>query len=167
MPIYDEDELRTSVCKILARMGHEVESAANATQGLERLAHMPCELVLTDFRLPDLDGIEVLTRARALQPEAEVVLLTAFASIPLAVQAVKLGAYDFLQKPFKRAELERVVERALQKQALAAENRRLRLQVDGQGRSPLDRIIGRSEAIRRAAAGGRSRSPPSTATVLI
>ena len=164
--IDDEDELRTSVGKILSRMGHQVESAANATQGLERLATQPFELVLTDFRLPDLDGLEVLTRARAAQPGAEVVLLTAFASIPLAVQAVKLGAYDFLQKPFKRADLERVVSRALEKQALSAENRRLRQQVDAQGRSPLDRIIGQSAPI-RALLRVIEQVAPSTATVLI
>lgn len=164
--IDDEDELRLSVSKVLSKLGHEVVVAANATQGLERMASMRFELVLTDFRLPDFDGLEVLTRARALQPDAEVVLLTAFASIPLAVQAVKQGAYDFLQKPFRKADLERVVGRAIEKQALAAENRRLRQQVDEQGRSPLDRIVGQSLAM-RALLRVVEQVAPSTATVLI
>ena len=155
--IDDEDELRRSVGKILARMGHEVESAANATQGLDLVARTRFELILTDFRLPDLDGIEVLTRARALQPDAEIVLLTAFASIPLAVQAVNRARTTFCRSRSSARSSSVWSSGRLQKQALAAENRRLRLPVDGQGRSPLDRIIGRSEAI-RGCCGWSSRS---------
>jgi DNA-binding NtrC family response regulator len=103
----DEEALRVSVAKILSRLGHTVDTAGTATEGLRLLSTQPYELVLTDFRLPDLDGLEVLARARAIRPEAEVVLFTGFGSIPLAVQAIKHGAYDFVTKPFKRADLER------------------------------------------------------------
>ena len=72
------------------------------------------ELVLTDFRLPDSDGLQVLSRVRQSQPDAEVILLTSFGSIPLAVEAIKQGAYDFVAKPVKRADLERIVTRALE-----------------------------------------------------
>jgi two-component system response regulator HydG len=108
----------------------------------------------------------VIERARALRPEAEIVLFTGFGSIPLAVQAIKRGAYDFVTKPFKRADLERVVTRALEKQALAADNRRLRQQLDDRPDTPLGRIIGRSEAI-TAVLRVVEQVAPSTATVLL
>ncbi|MCU0252441.1 MAG: sigma-54 dependent transcriptional regulator [Vicinamibacterales bacterium] len=82
--IDDEEALRVSVAKIVSRLGHSVDTAGNATEGLARLAKQPYELVLTDFRLPDLDGLEVIERARQLRPEAEIVLFTGFGSIPLA-----------------------------------------------------------------------------------
>jgi two-component system response regulator HydG len=164
--IDDEEALRVSVAKIVSRLGHSVDVAGTATEGLARLAKQPYELVLTDFRLPDLDGLEVIERARALRPEAELVLFTGFASIPLAVQAIKLGAYDFVTKPFRRADLERVVARALEKQALAADNRRLRQQLDDRPDTPLGRIIGQSEAI-TAVLRVVEQVAPSTATVLI
>jgi two-component system response regulator HydG len=164
--IDDEEALRVSVAKIVSRLGHDVDMAGTATEGLARLAKQPYELVLTDFRLPDLDGLEVIERARALRPEAEIVLFTGFGSIPLAVQAIKRGAYDFVTKPFKRADLERVVTRALEKQALAADNRRLRRQLDDRPDTPLGRIIGRSEAI-TAVLRVVEQVAPSTATVLL
>ena len=164
--IDDEEALRVSVAKIVSRLGHSVDTAGTATEGLARLAKQPYELVLTDFRLPDLDGLEVIERARALRPETELVLFTGFGSIPLAVQAIKRGAYDFVTKPVKRAELERVIARALEKQALAADNRRLRQQLDDRPDTPLGRIIGQSEAM-RAVLRVVEQVAPSTATVLI
>ena len=164
--IDDEEALRVSVAKIVSRLGHHVDTAGTATEGLARLSKQPYELVLTDFRLPDLDGLEVIERARALRPETELVLFTGFGSIPLAVQAIKRGAYDFVTKPFKRADLERVVTRALEKQALAADNRRLRQQLDDRPGTPLGRIIGQSEAI-RAVLRVVEQVAPSSATVLI
>ena len=86
--IDDEEALRTSVAKIIGRLGHEVETASNGTQGLDRLSRAPFDVVLTDFKLPDLDGLEVLERARQIRPDAEIVLFTGFGSIPLAVQAI-------------------------------------------------------------------------------
>ncbi len=164
--IDDEEALRTSVAKIVSKLGHEVDTAGTATEGLARLAKQPYELVLTDFRLPDLDGLEVIERARALRPGTELVLFTGFGSIPLAVQAIKRGAYDFVTKPVKRADLERVVARALEKQALAADNRRLRQQLDDRPDTPLGRIIGQSDAM-RAVLRVVEQVAPSTATVLI
>jgi len=164
--IDDEEALRVSVAKIVSRQGHSVDTAGTATEGLDRLSKQPYELLLTDFRLPDLDGLEVLARARAIRPDLEVVPFTGFGSIPLAVQAIKLGACDFVTKPFRRADLERVVPRALEEQALAADNRKLRLQLRDQSSSPLDRTVGQSEAI-RAVMRVVEQVAPSTATVLI
>ncbi|MDO8835695.1 MAG: sigma-54 dependent transcriptional regulator [Vicinamibacterales bacterium] len=162
--IDDEEALRESVGKIVTRLGHDVDLAGTATEGLDKLGKGPYELVLTDFRLPDLDGLDVLERARAIRPSAEVVLFTGFGSIPLAVEAIKRGAYDFITKPVKRADIERVVSRAIEKQALSAENRRLRLQLDDQ--TPLSRIVGSSEAI-QSVLRVVEQVAPSTATVMI
>lgn len=164
--IDDEEGLRVSVGKIVVRLGHDVDMAGTATEGLDKLAKVPYELVLTDFRLPDLDGLDVLDRARAIRPGAEVVLFTGFGSIPLAVEAIKRGAYDFITKPVKRADIERVVSRALEKQALAAENRRLRLQLDDRTQTPLARIVGSSDAI-QGVLRIVEQVAPSTATVMI
>jgi two-component system response regulator HydG len=164
--IDDEEALRESVGKIITRLGHDVDTAGTATEGLDKLGKVPYELVLTDFRLPDLDGLDVLERARAIRPSAEVVLFTGFGSIPLAVEAIKRGAYDFITKPVKRADIERVVSRAIEKQALSAENRRLRLQLDDQTQTPLSRIVGSSEAIQRVLRVVEQVAP-STATVMI
>jgi two-component system response regulator HydG len=164
--IDDEEALRVSVAKIVSRLGHSVDTAGTATEGLALLGQQTYELVLTDFRLPDLDGLEVIERARQLRPEAEIVLFTGFGSIPHAVQAIKRGAYDFVTKPFKRADLERVVARALDKQALAADNRRLRQQLDDRPDMPLGRIIGQSGSI-TAVLRVVEQVAPSTATVLI
>ena len=76
------------------------------------------QLLLTDFRLPDGDGLALMRQVRAAQPDCEVLVMTAYGNIPLAVEAMREGAWDFLTKPFKRAELEHAVAKALDKQAL-------------------------------------------------
>ena len=162
----DEVELRASVERILRRAGHEVDTAANGTDALAAVGRLPYDLMVTDFKLPDLDGIEVMRQARRVRPDIEVVLMTAFANIPLAVEAIKQGAYDFIPKPFKRAELERVVARALERQALSSENRRLRMQLGDRSASPLGRMVGQSHAVRRVL-DIVAQVAPSSATVLI
>ena len=162
----DEIELRASVERILRRAGYEVDAAPSGTEALAAIGRRPYDLVVTDFKLPDLDGLEVMRRARRMRPDLEVVLMTAFANIPLAVDAIKQGAYDFISKPFKRAELERVVARAIERQALSSENRRLRMELGDRTASPLGRIVGQSEAVRRVFEVVEQVAP-SGATVLI
>jgi len=140
----DEEALRVSVEKVLRRAGYEVDAVGTGAEALARVRKAAYQLAITDFKLPDVDGIEVMRQARALQPDLEVLLVTAFASIPLAVDAVKHGAYDFLAKPFTRAELEQSVARALEKQALATENRRLRVELASRGAVGSRRVVGQS-----------------------
>jgi two-component system response regulator HydG len=162
----DEEALRVSVEKVLRRAGYEVDTAGTGAEALAKVRTSAYQLAITDFKLPDVDGIEVMRQARALQPDLEVLLVTAFASIPLAVDAVKQGAYDFLAKPFSRAELEQSVARALEKQALAAENRRLRVELASRSGATRQRVVGQSEAIRRVLQLAEQVAG-STATVLI
>jgi len=162
----DEEALRVSVEKVLRRAGYEVDAVGTGAEALARVRGAAYQLAITDFKLPDVDGIEVMRQARALQPDLEVLLITAFASIPLAVDAVKHGAYDFLAKPFTRAELEQSVARALEKQSLAAENRRLRVELASRGAAGSRRIVGQSEAVRRVLQLAEQVAA-STATVLV
>jgi len=162
----DEDELRASVERILRRAGHDVDTAGTGELARSRLERAAYDLVITDYTLPDADGLELLQRTRAAQPDAEVVMITAFGNIPLAVDAIKQGAYDFLAKPFKKAELEHAVSRALEKQALAAENRRLRVELADRGGPAPVKVIGQSEALRRVLQVAEQVAP-SSATVLI
>jgi two-component system, NtrC family, response regulator HydG len=162
----DEEELRRSVEKILRRCGHEVDTAATGGAAIELVRHRPYSLVITDFRLPDTDGLELLRQVRTLLPDVEVLVITAFGNIPLAVDAIRHGAYDFLSKPFKRAELEHAVARAVERQALAAENRRLKLELAERGSSPFSRVVGQSPAIQRVLQMAEQVAP-SSATVLV
>jgi two-component system response regulator HydG len=162
----DEEELRVSVTKVLHRLGHEVDAAPDGASALALARAKPYQLLVTDFRLPDLDGLALMRQVRAVRPDCEVLVMTAYGNIPLAVEAMREGAWDFLTKPFKKAELEHAVAKALEKQALAEENRRLRLELAGRGRGAAVRLIGNSAAMQRVLAIVEQVAA-STATVLI
>ena len=104
----------------------QVETASCAAEALEALRRAPFDLVLTDLHLPDLSGIEVLTRVRAEHPNTDVILITAHASVDSAVQALRMGAADYLHKPVRGDELGLVVRRTLDRRRLQAENVHLR-----------------------------------------
>ena len=126
----DDERLRTAAGKVLAAGGYRVVSAASGREALEQLKEIAVALVVSDLRLPDLDGIELLKRSRELRPEVEVVMITGHASVEKAVEAMRLGAYDFIQKPLDGAVLLKTVAKALEKQRLTSENRRLRRQLE-------------------------------------
>jgi len=125
----DDERLRNAASKVLASEGYHVLSATGGQEALEILKRQAIALVVCDLRLPDLDGIEVLKRARELLPETEVVMLTGHGSIEQAVEAMRLGAYDFIEKPLASAALLKAVAKAMEKQRLAGENRQLRRQL--------------------------------------
>jgi two-component system, NtrC family, response regulator AtoC len=138
----DDERLRNAAAKVLAAGGHRVLSAAAGHEALETLKRETVALVVSDLRLPDLDGIALLKQARELQPEVEVVMITGHGSIEQAVEAMRLGAYDFIQKPLDSAALLKTVAKALEKQQLTNENRRLRRQL--QQRRGVEALIGDS-----------------------
>ena len=120
--------------------------------------------MVSDLRLPDLDGIALLKAARELQPEVEVVVITGHGSVEKAVEAMRLGAYDFIEKPIDSAALLKTVAKALEKQRLSSENRQLRRQL--QQRRGLEALIGDSPAIQAVKALIRQIAPTNV-TVLI
>ncbi len=160
--IEDEEKLRRVVQLQLQSSGYEVEQAATAEEGL--LLAERADLVLTDLRLPGMNGLEFLEKTHAARPGLPVVMMTAFGSVETAVEAMKKGAADFLVKPFSLDHLTAVVEKALEMQALRDENRRLKEELGG--RYQLDSIVGRSGAMQDVFAMVL-RAAPTRATVLL
>ena len=113
----DDERLRNAAGKVLAAGGHRVVMASSGREALERLNQETVALVVSDLRLPDLNGIALLKWVRELRPETEVVMITGHGSIEKAVEAMRLGAYDFIQKPLDSTALLKAVAKALGKAA--------------------------------------------------
>jgi len=111
--VEDRDSLRRMLELALAQEGYAVESAADGRSGIRLVERQDFDLVLTDLKLPDASGLEVLAASRAAQPRVPVVVLTGYGTVATAVEAMKLGAWDFLEKPVEIDDLYRLIERAL------------------------------------------------------
>ena len=128
--IIDDDTAHlASLNKIFKRMGLEVIAVPRAYEALTYLETTQFSAVLCDFMLPDLDGIELLKEMKQRCPELEIVVMTAFGTIERAVHAMREGAYDFITKPFRKAEIERVIRRVLERYELIIENETLKAQL--------------------------------------
>ncbi len=142
----DEASMREFLEILLVKQGHRVAVESDVKGALQRLGDGGVDLVITDLRLGTESGLDVLRGAKSASPGTEVVMVTAFATTENAVQAMKLGAYDYVLKPFKVDELKLVVEKALEHRALLQENRVLRHRV-GKPRLARPEIVGMSAAI--------------------
>ena len=111
----DEKNIRLSLSMALEKLNIPVETAASGEEAMEKLGQGDYEFMLLDLRMPGMDGMEVLRRVSQQRPEIKVIIITGYGSIDLAVEAMKLGAVDFLQKPFDAAEVRGVVRRLLVK----------------------------------------------------
>jgi len=151
----DKPNMLRLIRKVLAADA-EVALAASGREAVAALRERPFDVVLCDLRMPDMDGLDVLRACRKLRPGAEFVLMTAYASVPTAVEALRLGAYDYLTKPFEPEQVRSVVLRAAGRAVVAVE----------QGEELLPGIIGRSAPMRELAEIVR-RIAPSTATALL
>lgn len=142
----DEPALRQMLQILFRREGYEVTSAPGYKAAVDALegTPRPFPVVVTDLSMPDGSGLDVLAAAKARSQSTEVILITAHTSLENAIAAMRAGAYDFVTKPFEPSELAALVAKALEKQALVVENRRLRAKVDGQQ----PQLIGRSAAMR-------------------
>ena len=141
----DDAELLRALTRTLRTAGYAVRAVPDAEAALAALREAPAQLVITDLVMPGMDGMELLRAVKALGPGPEVLLITAQASIERAVEAMRLGAHDFVEKPFTRDRLLLAVERALEKQSLAAENRALRERLAD--RDAAGRLVGVSPAM--------------------
>jgi two-component system response regulator HydG len=143
----DDPGLRESLGRTLTRAGYNVVLASDGRAALERLRGGGLDLVLTDLKMPGLTGIEVLRATKAIAPDLDVILLTAFGTVEEAVIAMKEGAYDFMTKPFRGEQLLKIVAKALERRGLIEQNRALQRQLEdlrGKGQA-----IGGSPAFRR------------------
>ena len=139
----DEQSYRQLLSLVFEGEGHRVRTARNGREAVELLNQELAELIVSDVRMPDMDGISLLRAAREMSPDISVILMTAFATVETAREAFKLGADDFIQKPFDMDELKVIVRKALEKQALVNENRAFKRAQRERG--SLKNIIGRSE----------------------
>lgn len=122
----DDESLRRITEYNLREDGYRVITAADGRSALQRFQEGPVDLVLTDVRMPEMDGVELMAHLKAMQPDLPVIVLTAHGTIDSAVEAMKVGAFDYLTKPFSRDQLKASVRKALELGALAVENRQLR-----------------------------------------
>jgi DNA-binding NtrC family response regulator len=127
--IDDEAILRDAAAEALRRAGHAVDAFDAGRPALDAFAQSGYDLVLSDLRMPGMDGVAVLEEAKRLAPDVPVILVTAFGTVETAVGAMKKGAYDFIIKPYRLEELESLVARALEHRLLSVENEVLRAKV--------------------------------------
>lgn len=126
--IDDDHAMRLSCRQILSRMGFAVEVFDNGAAGLEGVARLKPPLVVVDLKMPGLSGLEVIARVHELDPETVIIVITGYATIATAVDAMKSGAYDFLPKPFSPDELRLIVGRGLERRRLQEESRHFQME---------------------------------------
>ena len=162
--VEDKDSLRRVLRLTLENAGYTVAEAVDARAALNEIANSRHRLVLTDLRMPNGSGLDVLRSARSADADVPVIVMTAFGSIDEAVQAMKDGAHDFLQKPVDSNHLLLLVDRALEQARLRTEN--VLLREEWSRRYGFPRIIGESDVVKRAVAETQ-RVAQTEATVLL
>ena len=145
--IDDEPLMRLSMLDALKADGYEVDQAATGDEGIAKIQNGRFDLVITDLRMPGRDGLQVVQACQDHAPHSEVIVITAHGSVDTAVQAMKLGAHDYVTKPFAMDELLLTVDRATKVVALREENQALRQELAG--KFSFDGIVGKNEHMRR------------------
>ncbi len=140
--IDDEPIIHEVLGQLLISEGYEVEPSSSGEEGLEKFSSRPPDLILLDLLMPGMDGIEVLKRIKRIDPLAAIIIITAYASVESAIEAMKIGAFDYVQKPFKNDDLLLTIRRALEHRVLQQEN--LRLKDELKKKFSFENIIGKS-----------------------
>ena len=145
--IDDEPGMRDFLEIMLQKDGYIVETASDGPEALDKMDNSLFDLAITDIQMPIMNGIEVLKKINEKSPDTTVIMITAYASHETAIEAMKLGAYDYITKPFKIDEIKLIIKKALDKKKLERENTRLRKELETQ--YGFGNIIGRSPSIVR------------------
>ncbi|HAR43045.1 MAG TPA: Fis family transcriptional regulator, partial [Bdellovibrionales bacterium] len=143
----DEKSMRDFLSIMLRKTGYDVSIAENGEEALARMQSEIFDLVISDVKMPDIDGIAVLKQVKDISPETIVIMITAFATTETAIEAMKLGAYDYITKPFKVDEIKLIIQKALERHHLKKENILLRREMES--RAGFDNFIGKSEAMKK------------------
>jgi two-component system NtrC family response regulator len=143
----DEKNYLLVLQALLEDAGYEVITCDNASEALEVITSHDLDLVITDMRMPGVDGMEFLVQLRGLQPEIPVIMMTAYATVEKAVEAMKRGAFDYITKPFKNEELILTIRKALEMHRLKQQNRLLSQEL--QERFKFGNIVGKSKVMRQ------------------
>ena len=162
--IDDEPIIHEVLSQLLSSEGYEVVLSSSGEEALEKHASQFYDVTLLDLLMPGLDGIEVLKGIKRIDPEAVIIIITAYASVESAISAMKMGAYDYIQKPFKHDELLLIIERALEHKSLQNENIRLRDELNR--KFGFENIIGRSQPMQKIFELIRA-TAPTRSTILI
>ena len=143
----DEVNIRNALVTMLEKKGHQVRGVGTGEEALEQLEAATVDLVITDLRMPGIGGMEFLRRLKDSRPDTDVVVMTAYGSIDTAVEAMRYGAYDYLTKPIDRERFPVMIDKALERHALARENKQLRDRLETRVR--FDQMVGESEPMQR------------------
>ena len=143
----DEAVVRESLADWFRDEGYEVDTAESAKIALEKLARESWDVFLLDIRMPGIDGLELQRKLKEAHPDATVIIMTAYASVESAVEAMKQGAYDYIIKPFNPDDLQQTIKKAIEHKQLVSENKQLRTKIDEL--NLLHEIVGTSAATRR------------------
>ena len=160
----DEVGIRESIKRILGRQGFDVITASNGEDAFKIIRKQDIDLLITDIRMAGMDGVDLLKVCKSVSPTTEVIMITGYASVDTAVETMKLGAYDYITKPFKKAELLKAVNKAIEKQTLSLDNIQLKKKLE-----ELDKgmLVGVSSPKMREVIDLVQQVAPSQATVLI
>jgi DNA-binding NtrC family response regulator len=146
--VVDDDSLMKDFLReALSRSQYEVEVASTGQEALEKIKSSDYDVILSDIRMPEMGGMEFLRETKSCLPEAKVVMMTAYGTVENAVEAMKLGAFDYIMKPFSADEIELRIKNALELKKLQEENRLLRLEVEGKYR--FGNIVGKSPSMQK------------------
>jgi DNA-binding NtrC family response regulator len=163
--IDDKKSMRDMLSQTLKAEGFEVDSVSSGSRGVDLAGEKRFDVVLTDLKMPDMDGIKVLSSIREKDPDATVIMMTAYATIENAVEAMKLGAFDFITKPFDTNHLTFLIQRAMGQRQLAAENELLREELDSA--HGYDKIIGNNARMHEVMRLVRKVAPSETSVLLL
>jgi two-component system response regulator HydG len=150
--IDDNETVREGLSQVVKKMGHAPVTAASGQEGLQKLKQAPADFVITDLKMEGLDGVEVLRSVRELDPDCPAMIVTAFGTVETAVEAMKLGAFDFLIKPFPPEVVRLKIERALELRAARRAKGRLEAERDylrGEEQSRFGELVGATDGMRR------------------
>ena len=121
--VEDEEIVRNLLYDTLSKMGYKVKTALDGQDAISQIEKEPFEMVITDLKMPGMDGLELLQRIQKINPDICVLIITAYSTVESAVSAMKLGAYDYICKPFELEEMKVIIEKAVERQRLLQESR--------------------------------------------